>query len=163
VTRPPEGHGLMSANRSRSAPDPRQNQRAHGGARHPAPAARHRGCCRLDERLLGPTGYRGSRRRAAPARRSERKPVRSWAPKAAYFPRSAGRAGYIAVPNISGTKPRTTISARASVTWCWPREARWSSGPPIEKPEPGAPRVLGSWIELDADLRDRVPLHVAHD
>jgi hypothetical protein len=72
-------------------------------------------------------------------------------------------AGYIAVPNISGTKPRTTISARASVPWCRPREARWSSGPPIEKPEPGAPRVLGSGIELDADLRDRVPLHVAHD
>jgi hypothetical protein len=72
-------------------------------------------------------------------------------------------AGYIAVPNISGTKPRTAISARASVPWCWPREVRWSSGPPIEKPEPGAPRVLGSGIELDADLRDRVPLHVAHD
>ena len=38
-----------------------------------------------------------------------------------------------------------------------------SSEPPIENPEPGAPRVLGSGIELDADLRDRVPLHVAHD
>ena len=44
-----------------------------------------------------------------------------------------------------------------------PREARRSSEPPIEKPEPGAPRMLGSGVELDADLRDRVPLHVAHD
>jgi len=43
------------------------------------------------------------------------------------------------------------------------REGRRSSEPPIEKPKPGAPRVLGSGIELDADLGDRVPLHVAHD
>jgi len=40
---------------------------------------------------------------------------------------------------------------------------RRSSEPPIEKLKPGSPRVLGSGIELDADLRDRVPLHVAHD
>jgi hypothetical protein len=33
----------------------------------------------------------------------------------------------------------------------------------MEKLEPGAPSLLGSGIELDADLRDGVPLHVAHD
>jgi hypothetical protein len=38
-----------------------------------------------------------------------------------------------------------------------------SSEPPIETPEPGAPRVLGSGVELDADLGDRIPLHIAHD
>jgi hypothetical protein len=38
-----------------------------------------------------------------------------------------------------------------------------SPAPPMEKPKPGAPRVLGSRIELYADLRDRVLLHVAHD
>jgi hypothetical protein len=43
-----------------------------------------------------------------------------------------------------------------------PRSAQ-SSEPPIEKPEPGAPRVPGIGIELDADLRDLVSLHVAHD
>jgi hypothetical protein len=44
-----------------------------------------------------------------------------------------------------------------------PRGARLSSEPPIEKPKPGVPRVLGNGIELDADLRDRVALHVAND
>src|SRR4051794_41792403 len=38
-----------------------------------------------------------------------------------------------------------------------------SSEPPTEKLEPGAPCVLRRGIELDADLRDRVSLHVAHD
>jgi len=38
-----------------------------------------------------------------------------------------------------------------------------SSEPPMRKPEPGAPRMLGSGIELDTDLRDCIPLHVAHN
>jgi hypothetical protein len=33
----------------------------------------------------------------------------------------------------------------------------------METMKPGAPRVLRSGIELDADLRDCIPLHVAHD
>ena len=71
---------------------------------------------------------------------------------------------YIAVPNIPGTKPpdRDLGQGIGSVVLA-PREARRSSEPAIEKPEPGAPRMLGSGVELDADLRDRVPLHVADD
>ena len=45
--------------------------------------------------------------------------------------------------------------------WCGPRGA--SLEPPMETMKPGVPQVLGSGIELDADLRDRVPLHVTHD
>src|SRR5215469_4280462 len=45
--------------------------------------------------------------------------------------------------------------------WCGPRGA--SLKPPMETMKPGVPRVLGSGIELDTDLRDRVPLHVTHD
>jgi len=43
------------------------------------------------------------------------------------------------------------------------RAPRASSEPPTEAMKPGVPRVLGSGIELDADLRDRVTLHVTHD
>ena len=46
-------------------------------------------------------------------------------------------------------------------SWCGPRGA--SSEPPMETMKPGVPRVLGSGIELDADLRDRVTLHITHD
>jgi len=96
-----------------------------------------------------------------------------------YFPPNASEA------DITTAMPATVLFYRSSsdtaakpksrslgsaVFWvetehrfCGAGSAPRSSEPPIEKPEPGAPRVLGSGIELDADLRDLVSLHVAHD
>jgi hypothetical protein len=71
-------------------------------------------------------------------------------------------AGYIAVPNALARSPGPRFPDIGSVVLA-PREGRRSSETPMKNLEPGAPRVLGSGIELDADLRDRVPLHVAHD
>jgi hypothetical protein len=116
-------------------------------------------------RLLRPAEITRTRRRTTPARGSQRKPARSWSPKATYFSRWSGCRGLLhcRTHHPWHEAPDRDLGQGIGSVALTPREARRSSEPPIEKPEPGAPRMLGSGVELDADLRDRVPLHVAHD